>query len=80
MAAAGWTAVEIAHQLGHSPTESQRTYQHILETKNRERRSLDAFIREARGLAPADLNERMSHKENAPATLERPGAEPRSKP
>lgn len=80
MAAAGWSAVEIAHQLGHSPTESQRTYQHILETKSRERGSLDAFIREARGLAPAVRDEIIETQENAPATQQRPGAEPRSRP
>lgn len=51
-AAAGWTAVEIAHQLGHSPTESQRTYQHLLDSKPGERGSIDDYIREARGQAP----------------------------
>lgn len=54
MAAAGWTAVEIANQLGHSPTESQRTYQHILVVNNQgERRSIDGYIAQARGIAPA---------------------------
>jgi integrase len=52
MAAAGWTAVEIAHQLGHSPTESQKTYQHLIQTDRRDRGSIDDYIREARGLAP----------------------------
>lgn len=52
MAAAGWTAVEIAHQLGHSPTESQKTYQHLIHTDRRDRGSIDDYIREARGLAP----------------------------
>jgi integrase len=52
-AASGWTAVEIAHQLGHSPTESQRTYQHLIhETPPEQRKSIDDYIREARGLAP----------------------------
>lgn len=51
-AAAGWTAVEIAHQLGHSPTESQRTYQHLIQSDSRERGSVNDYIREARGLAP----------------------------
>jgi len=52
MAAAGWTAVEIAHQLGHSPTESQKTYQHLIHTDRRDRGSIDDYIREARGMAP----------------------------
>jgi len=52
MAAAGWTAVEIADQLGHSPTESQKTYQHLIHTDRRDRGSIDDYIREARGLAP----------------------------
>lgn len=51
MAAAGWTAVEIAHQLGHSPTESQKTYQHLIHIDRRDRGSIDGYIREARGLA-----------------------------
>lgn len=52
MAAAGWSAVEIAAQLGHSPTESQRTYQHLIHDDRRDRGSIDDYIREARGLAP----------------------------
>lgn len=57
-AAAGWTAVEIAHQLGHSPTESQRTYQHLIhETPPVRRRSVDDYIRQARGLAPVTAQE-----------------------
>ena len=47
-AAAGWGTVEIAHQLGHSPTESQRTYQHLIDTS--QRGSIDDYIREARGV------------------------------
>lgn len=51
-AASGWTAVEIANQLGHSPAESQRTYQHILVLdKAGQRRSIDGYIAQARGLA-----------------------------
>lgn len=60
MAAAGWTAVEISHQLGHSPTESQKTYQHMIHTDRRDRGSIDDYIREARGLAP----ERARHEES----------------
>jgi integrase len=52
-AATGWGAVEIAHQLGHSPAESQRTYQHVLLADgSAPRKSIDDYIREARGLAP----------------------------
>jgi integrase len=47
-AAAGWTAVEIGHQLGHSPEVSQRTYQHLLDAKPGERRSVEDYIAEAR--------------------------------
>lgn len=47
-AAAGWTAVEIGHQLGHSAEVSQRTYQHLLDAKPGERRSIEDYISEAR--------------------------------
>lgn len=47
-AAAGWTAVEIGAQLGHSPEVSQRTYQHLLDAKPGERRSVEDYISEAR--------------------------------
>jgi integrase len=47
-AAAGWTAVEIGAQLGHSPEVSQRTYQHLLDAKPGERRSVEDYIAEAR--------------------------------
>jgi integrase len=54
-AATGWGAPEIAHQLGHSPTESQRTYQHVLLADGAApRRSIEDYIREARGFAPAE--------------------------
>lgn len=59
MAAAGWTAVEIAAQLGHSPTESQKTYQHLIHTDRRDRGSIDDYIREARGMAPERAKERI---------------------
>lgn len=53
-AACGWGAVEIANQLGHSPAESQRTYQHLIITDDAApRKTIDDYIREARGLAPA---------------------------
>jgi integrase len=52
-AACGWSAVEIANQLGHSPTESQRTYQHLIVTDGAApRKTVDDYIREARGIAP----------------------------
>jgi len=47
-AAAGWTAVEIGHQLGHSAEVSQRTYQHLLDAKPGERRAIEDYIAEAR--------------------------------
>lgn len=47
-AAAGWTAVEIGNQLGHSVEVSQRTYQHLLDAKPGERRSIEEYIAEAR--------------------------------
>lgn len=57
MAASGWTAVEIATQLGHSPTESQRTYQHILVVKGQgQRQTIDGYIAQARELVPAELD------------------------
>lgn len=51
-AAAGWNHVEIAHQLGHSPEQSMRTYQHLLDSNPSERRSIEDYINEARGIAP----------------------------
>lgn len=48
LAAAGWNHLEIAKQLGHSPETSVRVYQHLLEIGHGERRSIDAWITEAR--------------------------------
>jgi integrase len=56
-AAAGWTAVEIGHQLGHSVEVSQRTYQHLLDAKPGERRSIEDYITEAR--AAGDVREKF---------------------
>lgn len=68
-AATGWGAVEIAEQLGHSPTESQRTYQHILLPDGAApRKSIEDYIREARGLAVAAKPAKMTADKNAPAT------------
>lgn len=47
MAACGWTSAEIAHQLGHSVSESERTYRHLI-TVDGARLPLDAYILEAR--------------------------------
>lgn len=52
LAACGWGAVEIAHQLGHKATESQRTYQHILVLDPGPRKTIEDYICEARGIAP----------------------------
>lgn len=56
-AAAGWTAAEIGQQLGHSPEVSQRIYQHVLDTKPGERRSIEDYIAEAR--SPGDVREKF---------------------
>jgi len=49
-AAAGWNHIEIAQQLGHSPQESMRTYQHLIDSNPAERRSIEDYIAEARGV------------------------------
>jgi len=55
-AASGWGAPEIAHQLGHSPTESQRTYQHVLLADGAAaRKRIEDYITEARGIAPREV-------------------------
>ncbi len=52
-AAAGWTYVEIAYQLRHQPATSLRYYQHLIhDAPPEEGKSIDDYIREARGLAP----------------------------
>lgn len=52
-AAAGWDHIEVARQLGHSPEESMRTYQHLIEAAHgKPRRSVDEWISAARGLTP----------------------------
>lgn len=49
MASCGYSHIEIANQLGHSPNMSMRTYQHLLEIElGRERRPMDEYITEAR--------------------------------
>jgi integrase len=55
-AAAGWNHIEIARQLGHSPQESMRTYQHLIDADPGDRRSVEAYILEARGMAPPEAN------------------------
>ena len=55
-AAAGWNHLEIAHQLGHSPEESVRTYQHLLEeSRGAPRRTIDEWILPAREQFIPDL-------------------------
>jgi integrase len=52
---AGWTADEISHQLGNSVEIVNRVYRHMIDASprpDRQRRSIDDYIREARGLAP----------------------------
>lgn len=51
---AGWTHVQVAQQLGHSPETSMRTYQHLYDiaSHEKEHRDVNDYIREARGLAP----------------------------
>jgi integrase len=49
-ASVGWTHVEIAHQLQHSPETSLREYQHLIHEAPTGR-SIEDYIREARGLA-----------------------------
>lgn len=47
--------MEIAAQLGHSPEVSIRTYQHLIDAKAGEGwRSVEDYIRDARGVATAD--------------------------
>lgn len=56
---AGWTADEIAHQLGNGTDVVNKVYRHMLDAAprpERERRSINDYIREARGtprVAPA---------------------------
>jgi integrase len=53
---AGWTGDEIANQLGNSVQVVDRVYRHMLDATprpERQRRSIDDYIREARGLASA---------------------------
>lgn len=54
-ASAGWTGDEIAHQLGNGVDVVDRVYRHLIDAApgaRRDRRSVDDYIREARGLAP----------------------------
>jgi integrase len=57
---AGWTADEIAHQLGNSVEVVNRVYRHMIDASprpDRQRRTIDDYIREARGLAPLPTEE-----------------------
>ncbi len=65
-AAAGWNHLEIARQLGHSPEESVRTYQHLLDqSQGRDRRTIDEWILEARADSVPDLFPIREHEEQA---------------
>jgi integrase len=57
--AAGWNHVRVAEQLGHSPAVSLKTYQHLFDAAGHsaEHRDVNDYIREARGMAPADMPE-----------------------
>jgi integrase len=49
---AGWTADEIAHQLGNGTDVANKVYRHMLDAAPRpeqERQSIDDYIRQARG-------------------------------
>lgn len=58
-AAAGWNHVKIANQLRHSPNVSATIYQHLLDEEDDEapKRSVDDYIREARGIAPEPVKD-----------------------
>jgi len=51
-AAAGWSHIEVAKQLMHSPAVSASTYQHLFDQRptGAPNASIDDYIREARGL------------------------------
>lgn len=54
--ASGWNHLQVARQLGHTPTQSMTTYQHLFDESAHsvERRPMNDYIREARGLAPIE--------------------------
>lgn len=54
--AAGWNHLQVARQLGHTPSQSMTTYQHLFDESAHsvERRAMNDYIREARGLAPLE--------------------------
>lgn len=49
--AAGWSHTRVAEQLGHSPAVSLRTYQHLYAGEYDAGKTVDDFIKEARGYA-----------------------------
>jgi len=52
--AAGYDHLQVAQQLGHTPEVSIRTYQHLYDVgRQGEARSVEDYIRQARGLAPS---------------------------
>lgn len=59
-ASAGWTGDEIAHQLGNGVDVVDRVYRHMIDAApgaRRDRRSIDDYIREARGTARPSAKE-----------------------
>ena len=62
--AAGHDHTFVARQLGHSPAVSLTTYQHLYdEAQAGERKSMDDYIREARGIASRSLFVRRNGQE-----------------
>lgn len=62
-AAAGWTHVEVGQQLVHGPKTSMDIYQHLFdqgETVDPNRRSVEDYILEARGIAPVRTGELLA--------------------
>lgn len=55
--AAGWSPAQVARQLGHSIEVSMGHYQHLFDTEHDEHRSVESYIREARGLAPSNVGD-----------------------
>lgn len=62
---AGRTHTWVAHQLGHSPAVSLRTYQHLYAAEHQPGQTEDDFIREARGFAPCSENVRRPLEKRA---------------
>lgn len=59
----GWNHVQVAHQLGHSPEVSMRTYQHLYDGASHSavHRDINDYIRESRGIAPLSAVAEATH-------------------